>query len=88
MSGHDSPSISRTDWTQLDAMTDEEIDYSDIPPLTEAFFERAILKIPAVQAGNLIALDPDVLAWFRSQDAEYKALINTILRRFMAAQTP
>ena len=69
-------------------MTDEEIDYSDIPPLTEAFFERAILTIPAAQAGNLIALDPDVLAWFRSQDAEYKTLINTILRRFMEAQTP
>jgi uncharacterized protein (DUF4415 family) len=69
-------------------MTDEEIDYSDIPPLTEAFFERAILKIPASQAGNLIVLDPDVLAWFRAQDAEYKTLINTILRRFMEAQKP
>lgn len=85
MSGHDSPSISRTDWAQLDAMTDEEIDYSDIPPLTEAFFARAILTIPA---GNLIVLDPDVLTWFRAQDAEYHTLINTILRRFMEAQKP
>lgn len=87
MSRHDSPNTSRTDWAQLDAMTDEDIDYSEIPPLTEAFFARAILKIPAAQAENLIALDPDVLAWFRSQDTEYKTLINTILRRFMEAQT-
>ena len=79
MSRHDSPNTSRTDWAQLDAMTDEDIDYSDIPPLTEAFFERAIFTIPAAQAGNLIALDPDVLAWFRSQDTDYKTLINSIL---------
>ena len=88
MSRHDSPDTSRTDWVRLDAMTDEDIDYSDIPPLTDAFFERAIFTIPAAQAGNLIALDPDVIAWFRSQDTEYKALINSILRRFMEAQPP
>jgi len=67
-------------------MTDEEIDYSDIPPLMDAFFERVILRIPAAQAGNLIALDPDVLAWFRAQGVEYKTLINTVLRRYMEAQ--
>uniref|UniRef100_A0A7C3ZIH3 Uncharacterized protein n=1 Tax=Planktothricoides sp. SpSt-374 TaxID=2282167 RepID=A0A7C3ZIH3_9CYAN len=30
-------------------MTDEEIDYSDIPPLTDQFFENATLRIPATQ---------------------------------------
>ncbi|NJP12141.1 MAG: BrnA antitoxin family protein [Leptolyngbyaceae cyanobacterium RU_5_1] len=64
-------------------MTDEEIDYSDIPPLTEEFFENATLRIPAVQARNLVRLDPDVMMWFQSQSAEYKALINTVLRRYI-----
>jgi hypothetical protein len=27
-------------------MDEEGIDYSDIPPLTEAFFENATLRIP------------------------------------------
>jgi hypothetical protein len=34
-------------------MTDEEIDYSDIPPMTEEFFEKAVLRMPAAQADNL-----------------------------------
>ncbi len=83
MSANDSNKTSRTDWARLEAMTDEEIDYSDISPLTDAFFERAVLRIPAAQARTLIQLDPDVLAWFRTQGAEYKTLINTVLRRYI-----
>jgi uncharacterized protein (DUF4415 family) len=64
-------------------MTDEEIDYSDIPPLTKAFFKDATLRVPATQANTLIQLDPDVMAWFQSQGAEYKALINSALRRYI-----
>jgi uncharacterized protein (DUF4415 family) len=64
-------------------MTDEEIDYSDIPPLTDEFFENAMLRLQTAQADNLIQLDSDVMAWFRSQGAEYKSLINSVLRRYM-----
>ncbi len=64
-------------------MTDEEIDYSDIPPLTDDFFETATLRVPATQAQNLIQLDSDVMGWFQSQGAEYKALINSVLRRYI-----
>lgn len=64
-------------------MTDEEIDYSDIPPLSEEFFEQATLRVPAAQACNLIQIDPDVMAWFQSQGAEYKSLINSVLRSYI-----
>jgi hypothetical protein len=30
---------SKTDWARIDAMKDEDIDYSDIPPLTDDFFK-------------------------------------------------
>ncbi len=83
MNENDSSNTSRTNWAALEAMTDEEIDYSDIPPLTEEFFVRAILRVPAAQARNLIKLDPDIMAWFQSQDTEYKTLINSVLRRYM-----
>src|SRR5712691_264539 len=37
---------SETDWARVDRMTDDEIDTSDIPPLDDAFFERAIKVLP------------------------------------------
>ena len=37
---------SETDWARVDRMTDDEIDTSDIPPLDDAFFERAITVLP------------------------------------------
>ncbi len=60
---------------------DEDIDYSDIPPLTEEFFQNATLRIPATQAHQLVQLDPDILQWFQAQSGEYKSLINSVLRR-------
>lgn len=76
---------SRTDWDRLASMTDDEIDYSGIPPLTDDFFERAVLRIPATQAQHWVELDPDVARWFRRQGSEYKRRINKILREHMLA---
>ncbi len=38
--------LSETNWVQVDALTDETIDTSNIPPLTESFFARATLRMP------------------------------------------
>lgn len=83
MSDKDFSNTSRTDWAALDRMSDEEIDYSDIPPLKDEFFENATLRIPAAQARNLIEIDADVMAWFREQGAEYRNTINSVLRRYI-----
>jgi uncharacterized protein (DUF4415 family) len=45
------------------------------------FFEKAMLRLPAAQADNLIQLDPEVMSWLRSQGAEYRSLINSVLTR-------
>jgi hypothetical protein len=37
---------SKTDWDRIDAMKDEDIDTSDIPPLSEEFFAKAQLRLP------------------------------------------
>ena len=71
---------SRTDWDALARMSDDEIDYSDIPPLGDEFFGKAFVQIPAAQARNLVQLDPDVKAWFHAQGPDYQAVINSILR--------
>jgi uncharacterized protein (DUF4415 family) len=76
-------STSRTNWAALEAMSDEDIDYSDIPPLTDEFFERATLRIPVDRIENLVQLDPDVKQWFQSQGDQYKTLINSVLRQYI-----
>jgi hypothetical protein len=50
MNRNDSNNTSGTNWGALAAMSDDNIDYSDIPPLTDEFFERAMLRISAAQA--------------------------------------
>ncbi len=32
-----------TDWQRIDAMTDNDIDYSDIPELDDGFFQQAVV---------------------------------------------
>jgi hypothetical protein len=44
---------SETDWDRIDQMTDDEIDTSDIPPLTDAFFERARIVFPRIYVDRL-----------------------------------
>jgi uncharacterized protein (DUF4415 family) len=83
MNDKDLKNTSRTNWAALEAMEDENIDYSDIPPLTDEFFERATLRIPVKQAHRLVQIDPDVLEWFQSQGGEHRVLINSVLRRYI-----
>jgi len=83
MSRNDLNSTSRTNWAALESRSEENIDYSDIPPLTDEFFERATLRVPADQAHNLVQLDPDVKQWFQAQGEQYKTLINKVLRQYM-----
>ena len=86
MSDKNLSNTSRTNWAALEAVDDQGIDYSDIPPLTEEFFEKATLRIPASQAQQLVQIEPDVLKWFQSQGGEYKALINSVLRHYIEGQ--
>ncbi len=70
---------SRTNWKALEEMEDEDIDYSDIPPLTDEFFDSATLRISAPIAQRLVQIEPDILKWFQTQGGEYRALINSVL---------
>jgi uncharacterized protein (DUF4415 family) len=58
---------SRTDWARIDAMGDDEIDTSDIPPLTEEFFAKATLRMPQTHIKISVQVDPETFAWFQAQ---------------------
>lgn len=79
--------ISLTDWDRVDALTDEDIDTSDIPPLDETFFANAILRLPHPKETITIRVDADVLDWFRSQGKGYQTRMNAVLRTYMNALT-
>ena len=86
MSGKAMKGPSRTDWDRVDAMTDEEIDTSDIPPLDEEFFANAQLRMPQAKPSITIRLDPDILEWFKGQGKGYQTRINAVLRKYVEAQ--
>jgi hypothetical protein len=54
---------SKTDWARIDAMTDDEIDTSDIPPLTDEFFAKAKLRMPTSKINTVaVSIDSETLA--------------------------
>ena len=75
---------SETDWKRLEAMSDAEIDTSDIPPLDESFFARARLVPP--KASENVELDDDVLSWFKAHSRNYQKRINRVLRQYIQLQ--
>ena len=75
----------RAELTALEAKPDSEIDYSDIPPVTDSFWrnaERGRFYKPVKQQITA-RVDADVLAWLKSQGKGYQGRINAILRREM-----
>ena len=58
---------SKTDWARIDAMSDEDIDTSDIPPLSQEFFAKAKLRMPKSTVTISVQVDSETFAWFQSQ---------------------
>ena len=66
-------------------MTDEEIDTSDIPPLGEAFFAGARVRMPEKKVSVTLDVDADVLAWFKEQGEDFQNRINAALKIYAEA---
>ena len=74
-----------SDLKRVDALQDEDIDYSDIPELDADFFRKARVVIPPRKQQLTIRLDADVLAWLKSQGRGYQSRINAVLRAYYEA---
>ena len=85
MKAKDYKKKSGTDWDKLNAMSDEDIDYSDIPALDENFFSKGKLRIPKTKPLISIRIDSDVLSWFKSMGSGYQTRMNAVLRMYMKA---
>lgn len=80
-----SENTTTSDLKRLDALTDETIDYSDLPELDAEFFRHAKVVVPPRKKQLTIRLDEDVLSWLKSQGRGYQSRINAILRAYYEA---
>jgi uncharacterized protein (DUF4415 family) len=64
---------------------DSEIDFSDIPELTEKFWRNAVRNpfYRPVKKQLTLRLDADVIAWLRRQGKGYQTRANALLRAAM-----
>ena len=62
------------------------IDYSDIPPLGDEFFAKAMSAWPPAKLQLTIRLDADVLNWLKANGRGYQTRINRILRAAMESK--
>jgi len=71
-------------------MTDEDIDFSEIPPITDEMFAEGVLFPPlSVREPKeelTVLLDRDVAEWYRNLGNGYSVLINFALRANMQKQ--
>lgn len=81
----DLPELTKEDIERIRNIPEEAIDYSDIPPLTEEFWENGVrgLMYRPVKKQITARIDADVLAWLKSGGKGYQTRINAILRQEM-----
>ena len=67
----------------LEAMPDEQIDYSDAPEIKDfSGFKRGVFYRPE-KSPVTIRLDSDVVAWFKAVEPKYQTAVNRVLRDYM-----
>ena len=71
--------------SKLAERPDSEIDFSDIPPLTESFWKNAVRNpfYRPLKQQLTVRLDADVVAWLRRQGRGYQTRLNQVLRKAM-----
>ena len=75
---------SQTDWERIDAMRDDDIDTSDIPPLSADFCAKAKLRTPK-QITTSVQIDPETFAWFQSQGENAAQQMSVALKIYAEA---
>ena len=63
----------------------DDIDYFDIPPLNQSYFENDKARQPIARVTISLQIDPDVLAWFRAQGQGWEKRMQAALRIYAEA---
>ena len=80
---------SKTDWTKVDALTDEKLEklITDDPEEHDLKpdWTKAKLVLGEPRKAISLRMDQDVLAWFKQQGKGYQARMRAVLRAYMEA---
>jgi uncharacterized protein (DUF4415 family) len=90
MNNASSPGTSETDWARIDAMSDEDIDFSDIPEITEEQIQRARRRFGGVEIEPgkrplQVLLDESIVNYLMASAGtrSYHTLVNAALSEYM-----
>lgn len=73
---------------ELSAIKDEDIDYSDIPPLDDAFWDKAELVEPDTTQQITLRVKKSVLDAFKATGKGYQTRMNAVLETYIRSQRP
>lgn len=75
-----------SDLQKIDNLSDEQIDYSDIPALDDAFFTKTLVILPRNKDSITLRVDHDVLEFFKQQGKGYQTLMNAVLKMYVQSK--
>ena len=67
---------------RFDALTDDMIDTSDLPPLTEVFFASAKWRMPKGTVKVVVEVEAEVAQWFKAQGRNSQEALAEALRTY------
>lgn len=93
------PKMTDEELARIDAIRDEDIDYSDIPDMGDADWSKAMswdqlmAKLNAPKTALTIRYDADIIEWFKANTGTegkrgkgYQTAMNAVLRSYVEAQ--
>ncbi|WP_019506445.1 BrnA antitoxin family protein [Pleurocapsa sp. PCC 7319] len=81
------PQLTQEQKAQLDALSDENIDYSDIPELDDDFWQNAHIVTPDLTQPVTLRIKSSVLQYFQANGKKgYQSRINAVLESYVKTQ--
>lgn len=84
----DDAKLIREELRRLEAMSDDDIDFSDIPEMTAEDWARSVPNrfYRPIKDQVTLRLDRDVLHWFKLSHEKYQTAINAALREHITRE--
>lgn len=86
---NDIPKMSEEAKARIDAIRDEDIDYSDIPDMGDVDWSLIRVELPQVKPTVTIRVDEAVIRYFKREDPKgYTGRMAAVLAAYVKAQKP
>ena len=81
------PQLTQEQEAKLATLSDEDIDYSDIPELDDDFWKNAQIVSPDLTQSVTLRIKGSVLQYFQSKgEKDYQSEINAVLENYVRTQ--